>query len=240
MNELKEWRNDFLDSLDLAAEDARWASGYLRGETYDETVELAQARIPERFAAALPAEPGLTDWMRDAVRAAYQDRRIHPDWPSGPSRLLVGLAGRGKTHQAFGVVRGLAACGIRINWQYVTQVDYYARLRPRQGIDPESEYRTLAGARLLILDDIGVAKESDWTAEALWRLVDYRYSRNLRTIFISNLLPDRPAKGELSAPGAGGPTLPEYLGRRVNSRLADMAQKVTLKGPDRRGGACTA
>lgn len=235
-NELKEWRNAFLDSLDLPGDTAEWVSAYLQTETYDETAELTQCRIPELFTSAVPEEPDLTGWMRDAVREAYRRRNMHPAWTPGPSRLLVGSTGRGKTHQAFGVVRGLAACGIRPGWQYVTQVDYYARLRPRPGVDPESEYRTFATSGLLILDDIGVAKESEWTSEALWRLVDHRYQHTLRTIYASNLLPDRPEKGALSEPGAGGPTLPEYLGDRVSSRIGAMARKVTVKGPDRRRG----
>jgi DNA replication protein DnaC len=236
MTKITEWRNAFLDSVCFPAEEAQWVSRYLQTEYNDETADIVRARIPALFADALPEEDDVLTWMREGVREAYAHRGVYPAWPRGRSLLLLGLPGRGKTHQAFGAIRGLAACGLRCNWQYVTQVDYYARLRPRPAVDPEAEYRTLATAGLLILDDVGVAKESEWTGEAFWRLVDYRYQHVLRTIFISNLLPRRPEEGPLSEPGAGGPTLPEYLGERINSRIGAMAAVVPIIGPDQRRG----
>ena len=42
---------------------------------------------------------------------------------------------------------------------------------------------------LLILDDLGMQKNTDWAIEQLDSLIDYRYIREMLTIFTTNLKP---------------------------------------------------
>src|SRR5690606_7391206 len=102
--------------------------------------------------------------------------------------------------------------------------DLYARLRPRHGIDSETEFRAIADAPLLMVDDLGAAKTSEWVEEVNYRLINWRYDRVLPTVFTSNVLPKE---------------LKVALGERVASRLVEMADRVTLKGEDRRRTPCT-
>jgi len=53
-------------------------------------------------------------------------------------------------------------------------------------IDP---YRNEKG--LLVLDDLGAEKDTDWTAQALYRILDARYDANLPTIITTNHAADR-------------------------------------------------
>lgn len=77
----------------------------------------------------------------------------------------------------------------------------------------------LARCPLLLLDDLGAAKTSEWTEELTYRLINHRYEHMLPTLITTNL-----------------PTaeLRTALGDRVASRLAEMTERVILTGPDRR------
>lgn len=43
---------------------------------------------------------------------------------------------------------------------------------------------------ILVLDDMGVEKSSDWTKEILFNIIDYRYNENLPLVVTTNCVPD--------------------------------------------------
>ncbi|MFF4799916.1 ATP-binding protein [Streptomyces sp. NPDC001351] len=181
-------------------------------------LELADARIPARYRRALADHPQVTAWADEIARAG----RPGPGGPGiaeGPSLLIAGPTGTGKTYQAYGAVRTLLSRGVRLRWEATTSADLHARLRPRAGHDGERELQTLVRCPLLLLDDLGAAKTSEWTEELTYRLINHRYEHMLPTLITTNL-----------------PTaeLRTALGDRVASRLAEMTERVILTGPDRR------
>ncbi len=181
-------------------------------------LELADARIPARYRQALADHPQVTTWADQVARAG----RPGPGGPGiaeGPSLLIAGPTGTGKTYQAYGAVRALLTRGVRLRWEATTTADLYARLRPRPGRDAERDLQTLARCPLLLLDDLGAAKTSEWTEELTYRLINHRYEHMLPTLITTNL----PI-----------PELRTALGDRVTSRLAEMTERVVLTGPDRR------
>lgn len=181
-------------------------------------LELADARIPARYRRAMADDPQVTAWAEQVARAG----RPGPGGPGiaeGPSLLIAGPTGTGKTHQAYGAIRALLRHGVRLRWEATTSADLYARLRPRAGHDAERDLQTLARCPLLFLDDLGAAKTSEWTEELTYRLINHRYE-HLRPTLITTNLPT----AELRA----------ALGDRVASRLAEMTERVILTGPDRR------
>lgn len=72
---------------------------------------------------------------------------------------------------------------------------------------------------LVVLDDLGREKVSDWTGELVYTIVNDRYERQLPTIATSNLSPE-----ELTAAGYW-PAI---------SRLAEGGEIVVIEGPDHR------
>lgn len=187
------------------------------------TISETEHRITRRYATAAPDLPEVLAWCKTLIATAHADqaRRHHlqPFITTGPSLLLVGPTGVGKTHQAYGALRLIACHGVRSMWKAIPAADLYAQLRPRHGVDSETEFRKYADARLLLVDDIGAAKSSEWIEEVNYRLVNHRYERELPTAFTSNL----------PAIHLGG-----VLGDRVHSRLIEMCQLVPIKGDDRR------
>lgn len=63
---------------------------------------------------------------------------------------------------------------------------------------------------LLVMDDIGSERSTEWAQEQLFEIINYRYSNNLATIYTSNV---------------SVKMLEDLLGRRISSRL-NQATKI--------------
>ncbi|MEU1731407.1 ATP-binding protein [Streptosporangium sp. NPDC020145] len=184
-------------------------------------VAYADAHIPARYKAAIADDPTVVTWTEQVIARAVADSAGHAQRHvrGGPSLLVLGPTGVGKTHQAYGALRLIAQAGIRAAWVSTTAADFYARLRPRHGVDSETEFRAVANAPVLLFDDLGAAKDSEWVEEVNYRLINHRYEQDLPTLLTSNI---------------GAKELSSVLGERVASRLRELAKQVPLKGDDRR------
>lgn len=99
---------------------------------------------------------------------------------------LVGDVGRGKTHLAIGALwKGLDNGLVARYWQCEALLDDL-----RDGYQ-NSNYRVVMNrvqkSDLLILDDIGAEKVTEWTGAKMDQIIDYRYEGGLRTIVTTNL-----------------------------------------------------
>jgi DNA replication protein DnaC len=190
--------------------------------TYAETAKI----VPHHYRTAISSLPQLRVWI-DGLAAAARETQTERGAPVasvniGPSLLLLGSTGVGKTHEAYGAMRELAVTGISTRWTATTAADLYGALRPRHGIDSEAEFRRYRDALLLLLDDLGAdRKPTEFTEEINFRLINWRYEHHLPTLITSNVEPKE---------------LAGRLGDRVTSRLAEMCQRVVIKGNDRRRG----
>ncbi|MFI6986089.1 ATP-binding protein [Embleya sp. NPDC050154] len=189
-------------------------------------VDVTEAKLPARYRDAVTDHPDVIAWTREVVtQARAEATRLDRPMPSvslGPSLMLLGITGVGKTHQIHGAIRLIAAHGVFPRAILTSAADLYASLRPRHNVDSETEYRRYADAGLLVVDDLGAAKHSEWVEEINYRLINHRYDRGAVTVVTSNLEP--------------GP-LKDSLGERVASRLREMCRRVSLKGDDRRRAA---
>lgn len=135
---------------------------------------------------------------------------------------IYGEAGTGKTHIAWALANEMQT-NRSIRSQFWNMPDLLAALRADYSKNPydkehiEEELMEFRG--LLLLDDIGAEKVTDWVSETLYRIVNHRYEEMLPTIFTSNL------------PLA---ELEERIGDRTVSRIVGMCDVVELKGDDRR------
>jgi DNA replication protein DnaC len=184
-----------------AVYDVSTREGYLRRAT-----ETTDRRIPPRYRSAMASHPDVVSWCESYGLGAS-------------SLLILGVTGAGKTYEAYGAIRSLAAKGSLAEWASITAPDLYARLRPHEGTDAETEFRRYADVPLLLLDDLGAAKNSEFTEEITYRLIGHRYDLMTPCLVTSNV-----------------PTaqLGNLLGARVASRLREMCKFVTMSGPDRR------
>ncbi|WP_327177333.1 ATP-binding protein [Streptomyces sp. NBC_01335] len=182
-----------------------------------------QTATPPRYRRADATLPAVRQWA-DAVAA---------DPESAGSLLLTGTTGTGKTYEAYGALRRIAEAGPRTYEVIaITAADLYGRLRPKGSErGAEEELRRLCRVPLLLLDDLGSAKASEWTEEVTYRLVNERYNACRPSLYTSNL-PARPPLDEQGRPT--GPDLTTALGERIVSRLSEDTRIVAMTGTDRR------
>ncbi len=182
----------------------RRIDGLRRDRVIAATLERLDARFG-RFAADRPTHPGV-------VRATAALARGQID-----GFVIRGPVGVGKTHEGVAAFRHLVRDRHLLPAVAVAVPALLDGLRP--GRDPVEPLDAVESARLLLLDDLGAERASDWTAEVLYRVIDARYARHLPTIVTTN---------------ATGEQVRSNLGERVASRLNGLGMVVTLDGPDRR------
>jgi DNA replication protein DnaC len=83
----------------------------------------------------------------------------------------------------------------------------------------EEIIKEYTGVPVLLLDDLGVERPTDWVREKLNIIVDFRNNRGLKTIYTSNKMPQE---------------LQERLDERITSRIFQRCEIIHLTGPDRR------
>ncbi|MFD8750062.1 ATP-binding protein [Kitasatospora sp. NPDC059577] len=182
--------------------------------------EALSVGLPPRYRDALAQHPDVLAWVRQVVaQATAPSLGARRQVAIGPSLLMAGVIGAGKTHEAYGAVRALVQAGIGVRWRATTAADLYAALRPNSDTDAERVLATYSRVPLLILDDLGAAKSSEFVEEQTYRLINRRYNHMLPTLITSNL----PIKD-----------LRTCLGDRVTSRLAQMTTRVSFEPVDRR------
>ncbi|MFE5967104.1 ATP-binding protein [Streptomyces sp. NPDC056463] len=175
------------------------------------------AAVPPRYRSAEATLPAVQAWAD----------RVAADPTTAGSLLLTGTTGTGKTYEAYGALRRIAAAGSTHPYEIraTTAADMNGLLRPNgspRGV--EEELRRLAHIPLLLLDDLGSAKATEWVEETTYRLVNERYNACRPTIYTSNL----PARS------SSVPDLASALGERIVSRLSEDTTVVAMTGADRR------
>ncbi|MGW7195995.1 ATP-binding protein [Streptomyces chryseus] len=178
-----------------------------------------EAATPRRYHEATVTHPDVTAWADRAIT----------DFATAGALLLFGNIGTGKTHQAYGALRRIAAAGLP-HYAVIatTAADMHGNLRVHPGDpqhDMEHELRRYCRVPLLFVDDVDAFKGSETTEQNMFRLLNERYNECRPMIMTSNLLVRDPD---------GGPDLAAALGDRIVSRLSQIATVIPITGPDRR------
>ena len=108
----------------------------------------------------------------------------------GKGLILTGGAGSGKSHLAAAVLNVLLGRGVEC--RFVSVPVLMAQIRRRfegKGDDEGDPIEPLLTAEVLVLDDAGAEKSSEWTQERIYEVVDTRYRRLRSTILTTNLPP---------------------------------------------------
>jgi DNA replication protein DnaC len=188
---------------------------------------LKSARIPRRYVhCELSNFEAHTDSQRDALRRAT---RLVDQFPVVEKGLLFyGENGVGKTHLAVALmketVRRKGARAVFFETRDLLKLvrDTYNSQTEATELDV---LRPVLEADLLVLDDIGAEKKSEWVEETLGLVVNTRYSERRVTVFTTNLADSNNTEAN---------SLALQLGLRIRSRLKEMCDWVRIDGPDAR------
>lgn len=185
------------------------------------TRSLAHAGFPPEFEAATFETYPITEQTQATVAQLRSWTDDVSDY-AAKSVLLHGENRVGKTGLAVSMARRRVEL-LGVPMLFVTAPVLLDGLRPSQDGPPsdseESEkslWDRVKAVPILILDDLGAEKLTEWVQERLFVLVNHRHDYRLTTIFTSNEAP----KG-----------LASRLGRRTGFRLVEMCLICHLTGP---------
>jgi DNA replication protein DnaC len=158
--------------------------------------------------------------------------RDYPNIPK-PGLLFIGQPGSGKTHLAVAALRGLIERGFEGLF-----FDFQALLHSiRSGYDQASgtmdreAYRTALDAEILLLDDLGAHRVTDWVEDTVASIVTHRCNNRKATLVTTNLMD--PEAGDQRGSGMAESIhskyfLEERVGMRARSRLFEMCKLIKM------------
>jgi DNA replication protein DnaC len=177
---------------------------------------FTRARLPEGCAShtqrALDGSR-IQNWgvVAPALRAAVQGTR---------GALLTGSTGTGKSHAAAAVLRcATLEHATPARWARWPDVLGACRAAIQAHGDPEGILDDLTRGRLLVLDELGGERTTDWTSEALTRVMSAAIDRGCVVLATSNYT---------------APDLGRIIGERSSSRLAQLCPEVVVRAADYR------
>ena len=190
---------------------------------------LAEARIPKRYQhCSLDNFVGYEN--ERLLNAVARARRFAEAFPVVDKGLfLIGPPGIGKSHLAVAVLKQVmvtrGARGLFYDVRDLLKI-IRSTYSPDVKATEADVLRPVMTAELLVLDDIGAEKTSEWVEETLNLIVTTRYNERRLTIFTSNY----EEKEDRSDPDS----LLARVGFRMHSRLYEMCEFLEFDGADYR------
>lgn len=149
----------------------------------------------------------------EACRLFAQTIKVETE-PTGKGIYLWGPNGTGKTHLAVAITRHYGHA------LFVNTLALFDAIKECYSTGEVCDVFTAARhARLLVLDDLGSERPTDWVQERLYALLSARWDEMLSTVVTSNLDPKR---------------LEAVIGVRSASRVLGSCLTIEVGGPDHR------
>jgi DNA replication protein DnaC len=140
--------------------------------------------------------------------------------------LLMGNVGVGKTHLAVSILKGLTERGFKcLFYEFGSLLkEIQDSYNPNTFTSELSVLAPVLNADVLVLDELGASKPTDWVRDTMAHIINTRYNDKKLTIFTTNYLDVRATERE--------ETLEDRIGSRLRSRLFEMCKTVTMDGRD--------
>jgi DNA replication protein DnaC len=164
-----------------------------------------------------------------------------PEVPAG--LLFSGPCGVGKTHLAVGILHSLVE-GKGVPGLFIDFRDLLKKIQetysPSNQLSASQVIRPILQAEVLVLDDLGAAKMTDWVRDTLGHIINQRYNEERITLFTTHFSDSSPKHQAESTPADENrlrlevESLAQRIGTPLRSRLDEMCRLVPLRGHDYR------
>ncbi len=199
---------------------------------------LTQAHIPPRYEKC-DLQGYVTDGTQRGVAAAkIAAEKFVEHYPLDKTGLLlIGPSGAGKTHLSVAILKHLilakgVACLFCDYRELLKQIQN--SYNPSVQVTELDLLRPIFQTEVLVLDDLGAVKPTEWVWDTVSVILNTRYNENRTTIITTNFM-DGPAAALAGPRGAAREeTLGDRIGERMRSRLCEMCRVVNLNAPDYR------
>ena len=207
----------------------------------------ASARIPKRYQhCSLDSYEtsfrGADPSMRQAHLTARRFVEAYPVETDGKGLLITGSIGVGKTHLAVGLLLALAeeksAQALFYDYRELLKQIQHS-YNPQVASTELDVLKPVFEAEVLILDELGAQKPTDWVWDTVALILNTRYNDKRTTIITTNYA-DLPPGGTATTAAQRATrdeTLGDRIGERMRSRLAEMCVRVEMTGADFRQSA---
>jgi DNA replication protein DnaC len=186
---------------------------------------LAESGIPPRYRRC--DLETFRDYNDSLVIAVNRAKRLVEEFPVVDKGILfVGQPGIGKTHLAVSILRkiiertGAQARFFDTRHLLATIRNTY---NPVVKTTEASVIRPAMDAELLVLDDLGAERPTEWVEETMNLIINTRYNMKRATVITTNYPLRSPSKAHVE-------TLGERIGARIYSRLFEMCDFVEMNG----------
>jgi DNA replication protein DnaC len=155
--------------------------------------------------------------------------------------LLIGPSGVGKTHLAVAGLKELVRrghAGLFCDYRELLK-EIQASYNPASESTEMGVLEPVRTTEVLVLDDLGASKPSDWVRDIVGIVLNARYNEKRTTIITTNYLDTPQSEGEATRLPNGKlvaaireDTLEQRIGTRMRSRLYEMCRSVEVYAPD--------
>lgn len=187
--------------------------------------QIEKSKIPRRYENChFHSYKAMNPSQERAYKFAWKLAMEYPAVERG--LLFMGTVGIGKTHLAVSILKGLTERGFSCRFY-----EFGSLLKEIQNswnpVSQTSELKVLEqlfDAEVLVLDEIGASKPTEWVRDTMAHIINTRYNDRKLTIFTTNYLDARNQEKE--------ETLEDRIGVRLRSRLFEMCRTVHIEGND--------
>lgn len=214
-----------------------YAKDYCKGFATDKCTERCdfwwklnsiyqQSQIPVRYRYNIPLRPEQVDKESFLQLKSFSESAVQHIEQGDSLFIYSQTTGNGKTTWATKIAnmyirKAITKSTLEDEVLYLNVSMFLDKLKGQFSSysDETAELQRMAmNCKLLILDDLGAERPSEYVCERLYDLINHRYTNMLTTIYTSNLNPNE---------------IGDRLGSRIESRVKSATQ-IKIIGSDRR------